>query len=433
MTNNKLTSQEVIQRNLESMASTIGHYNEIAFDRGEGVYLYDFEGKKYLDMAVGIATCNIGHCHPEVVKEVQDQAARLLHTSMVGYYIENAQYAEKLKEVGPPSMRDGKVLFMNSGSEAIEAGLKMARMVLRRPTIIAFLGAFHGRPMGALAGTASAAAYRKGITGLMVGVQHAVYPYCYRCPLGHKSNETCGLACLNIVKELLKHTVPPEDLAGILVEPMGGEGGYLVPPKGFIEGLRKICDETGAMLIFDEVQTGIGRTGRMFAYEHFGVEPDILCFAKAAGGGLPLGGIISRKDLIDKWVTGSHGSTFGGNPVACRCGKKTLEIIQRENLIQNAEEVGQYIMERFNEAKKEIPAIGDVRGLGLMIGVELINEDGSPAAGLIKEVLEGASKRGVVLTKCGVSVIRICPALNISKEQADEGINIILQTIKDLT
>jgi 4-aminobutyrate aminotransferase len=429
----KPSSQEVVQRHNTSMAPAVGHYQEISFDWGEGSYLYDFEGKRYIDLVVGIATCSVGHCHPEVVEKVREQAGRLMHTSSIGYYRENVEYAELIKQVGPASMRDGKVLFVNSGSEAIEAGLKMARMVTRRPTVIAFMGGFHGRPMGALAATASDSAYRKGITGLMVGVQHAVYPNCYRCPLGHKSEKTCNLACADLVRQMIKHTVPAEDLAGIIMEPMAGESGYIVPPSAFVREMRKICDETGACLIMDEIQTGFARTGKMFACEHHGVEPDILVFAKAVGGGLPLGGILARKELADKWVVGSHGSTFGGNPVSCVCGKKSLEIILRDKLTERAAVMGKFIMDKFNAAKKDVPAIGDVRGLGLMVGVELVTKDGSPDNALMKKVLAEAGRRGVVLVKAGDSVLRICPALNIPKEAAEEGINILIQTIKDMS
>jgi len=218
-----------------------------------------------------------------------------------------------------------------------------------------------------------------------------------------------------------------------LVEPQQGEGGYVPAPKKFIQGLRKICDQTSSNLIFDEIQTGFGRTGKMFAYEHYNIEPDVIAFAKPVGGGLPLGGVIATKDLMEKWVAGSHGTTFGGNPVSCVCGKKTLEIILRDNLMENATQLGQFAMDKLSKAKEDIPAIGDVRGMGLMIGVELINSDGSPAEELIKKFMTEIPKRGVVITKAGKSVIRICPALNITKEQFEEGLDIILGTIKDLS
>jgi 4-aminobutyrate aminotransferase len=431
--NSKLTSKEVIEKHNQVMSQAVGHYVQVAFDRGKGSYLYDFEGKKYLDFAVGICVCSVGHCHPEVVKVAQEQIAKLMHTSSIGYYKEIIEFAELIRQIGPSSMRDSKVTFVNSGSEAVEAALKIPRMVLRKSNIIAFLGGFHGRPMGALAATASNSAYRKGMSGLMVGVQHAIFPNIYRNPFGVHDPDKLSDICLEIVREMIDHIAPAEDLAGILVEPQQGEGGYIPAPQKFIQGLRKICDETGSALIFDEIQTGFGRTGKMFAYEHFGVEPDVLVFAKSVGGGLPLGGVIATKELMDNWLAGSQGTTFGGNPVACCSGKKTIEIIQRDHLIKNAANLGVYAKEKLNEAKKEIPAIGDVRGLGLMIGVELINKDGSPATDLIKAFMEEIPKRGLVITKAGKSVIRICPALNITKEQLDEGLDIIIKTLKDLS
>jgi 4-aminobutyrate aminotransferase len=426
-------SQGVIQKHHQIMADAVGHYVQVAFDRGEGSYLYDFEGKKYLDMAVGICVCNIGHCHPEVVSAVQAQVARLMHTSSIGYYKENLELADMILENGPKSMKDGRVIFVNSGSEAMEVALKIPRMVKRKPTVIAFLSGFHGRPLGALAATASNAGYRKGMTGLMVGVQHAIFPNIYRNPFGVHDPDKLSEICLEIVQELINHTVPPEDLAGILVEPQQGEGGYIPAPKKFIKGLREICNQTDSNLIFDEIQTGFGRTGKMFAYEHYDIEPDIIAFAKPVGGGLPLGGVIATKDLMEKWVAGSHGSTFGGNPVSCVCGKKTLEVILRDNLIENAAKLGQFAMDKLNKAKSDTPAIGDVRGMGLMIGVELINSDGSPAEELIKKFMTEIPKRGVVITKAGKSVIRICPAINITKEQLEEGLNIIIETINELS
>ena len=427
-----ISSREVLERTRASLAATVFRYSDVAVERGEGCYLYDYEGRRYLDFAAGICVNNVGHRHPEVVAAAKQQIERFTHVSSTGIYLENVVYAEKLKELAPPRMRDGKVLWINSGSEAVETGLKMARMVTGRPMIIAFMGGFHGRPMGALAATASAASYRNHITSLLVGVQHAFYPYCYRCPLGHKNRDNCDLACLSIVRRILTHTLPPQDLAGILVEPVAGEGGYLVPPREFLQGLRDICDETGALLIFDEIQTGIGRTGKFFGWEHFGVEPDILCLAKALGGGLPLGAVISRKDLFDRWPTGSQGTTFGGNPVSCVTGLKTVEIILRDNLMENATKIGEHIRNRFREAQKVLPAIGDVRGLGMMIGVEIINPDGKPAAELIKELVHECGERGVIVTKCGASVIRICPPLTLSMEQADAGVDVILEVIEDL-
>jgi 4-aminobutyrate aminotransferase len=292
--------------------------------------------------------------------------------------------------------------------------------------ILAFTDSFHGRTMGALALTASNTIYRQRLTGLFTGVYHTPYPYCYRCPLGHASPETCALACLNLVERALETVVPPQDLAGIVVEPIAGEGGYIVPPDGFLQGLREICDRHGALLIADEVQTGLGRTGKMFAVEHWGVVPDAICLAKALGGGLPLGGTLARADLLDAWPPAAHGTTFGGNPVACRAGLTTLRIVQQDQLMDRAVEVGDYIQSRFRAAQMELPIIGDVRGKGLMVGVELINADGSPASEVVKAVIKDTTSRGIALTKCGASTLRFAPPLIMTQEQAGKGVEIIL-------
>jgi 4-aminobutyrate aminotransferase len=318
---------------------------------------------------------------------------------------------------------------MNSGSEAVETALKLARYVTNRPMILAFTYSFHGRSMGALAVTASNPTYRRHLSGLLVGVYHAPYPYCYRCPLGHSSAETCGLACLSLVDRALETLIAPQDLAGIIIEPIAGEGGYIVPPDGFLQGLREICDRHGALLIADEVQTGLGRTGKMFATEHWGVAPDIVCLAKALGGGLPLGAMLAKADLADLWPPATHGTTFGGNPVACRAGLATMRIVQKENLMARAVDVGNYIQSRFRQAQKELPAIGDVRGKGLMIGVELIRADGSPAIEITKALTQDAGTSGVVLTKCGASTLRFAPPLIITREQAKEGVDTVLEIL----
>ena len=431
MTDTELTSTELIERDHAIVAAAIYRYTDIAFQRGEGVYLYDFEGHKYLDFVAGIATMNVGHCHPAVVEAICDQARTLIHgASHVGYMEPYVDMLEALKAVAPGDLKNGKGVLMNSGSEAVETGIKLARYVTNRPMILAFTDSFHGRPMGALALTASSGLYRRRLSGLLTGVYHTPYPYCYRCPLKHESPETCGLACLNLVEKALQTVVPPEDLAGIIVEPIAGEGGYIVPPDGFLQGLREICDRHGALLIADEVQTGLGRTGKMFAMEHWDVVPDVICLAKALGGGLPLGAMLARADLVDAWPPAAQGTTFGGNPIACRAGLATLRIVQEENLMAHAVEVGDYIQSRFREAQKESPIIGDVRGKGLMVGVELVNADGNPAGEIIKEVIKEIGASGMALTKCGASSLRIAPALIITQEQAGEGVDIIIEVLR---
>jgi 4-aminobutyrate aminotransferase len=428
--NREINSEELINRDKASVATTIYRYTDIAFQRGEGVYLYDFEGRKYLDFVSGIATLNVGHCHPQVVAAIYDQAQMLIHgASHVGFMKPYVDMIEALKSVAPGDLRNGKGILVNSGSEAVETGIKLARYVTNRSMILAFTDSFHGRTMGALALTASNTLFRQRLPGLLTGVYHTPYPYCYRCPLKYRSAEECDLACLNLVEKALESVVPPDDLAGIIVEPIAGEGGYIVPPHGFLAGLREICDRVGALLIVDEVQSGLGRTGRMFAVEHWDVEPDIICLAKALGGGLPLGAVLAKSELMDRWPPAAQGTTFGGNPVACRAGLATLNIIQEQDLMTQAVEIGDFIQARFRSAQSDLPIIGDVRGKGLMVGVELINSDGSPAVDIIKEVIKEMGSKGIVLTKCGASALRFAPPLIINKEQAEEGVDIIISVL----
>ena len=423
-------SQAIIDRDDASVASTIYRYTDIVFQRGEGVYLYDFEGRQYLDFVSGIATMNVGHCHPQVVEAICDQAQTLIHgASHVGFLEPYVDMLEALKDAAPGELKSGKGILVNSGSEAVETGIKLARYVTDRAMIIAFTDSFHGRSMGALALTASNTLFRRRLSGLLPGVHHTPYPYCFRCPLKHESADDCQLACLNLVEKALETVVPPEDLAGIVFEPIAGEGGYIVPPDGFLAGLREICDRVGALLIVDEVQTGLGRTGKMFAVEHWDVEPDVICLAKALGGGLPLGAVLAKGEIMDQWPPAAQGTTFGGNPIACRAGLATLKIIQEQDLMVNAVEVGEFIQTRFRGAQEELTIIGDVRGKGLMVAVELVNSDGSPAVEIIKAVIKDMGNKGIVLTKCGASALRFAPPLIISKEQAGAGVDIILSVL----
>jgi 4-aminobutyrate aminotransferase len=426
----ELSSTELMERDHAKVAGAIYRYTDIAFARGKGVCLYDFEGRKYLDFVAGIATMNVGHCHPAVVEAICNQAGILIHgASHVGYMQPYVELLEAVLDVAPGELRNGKGVLMNSGSEAVEAAIKLARYVTNRSVIIAFMDGFHGRSMGALSLTASDALYRHRLAGLFAGVCHVPYPYCYRCPLKHESPETCGLACLHLVEKALQTVVPPDDLAGIMVEAIAGEGGYIVPPDGFLQGLREICDRHAALLIADEVQTGLGRTGKMFGVEHWGVVPDVACLAKPLGGGLPLGAMLAKSEVVDAWPPAAQGSTFGGNPVACRAGLATLRVVQEEDLLSNAVRVGDNIQRRFRDAQKELPIIGDVRGKGLMVAVELVNPDGSPAGETIKAVIRQIGAAGVALIKCGISSLRIAPPLIITEEQADFGVDVILEVL----
>jgi 4-aminobutyrate aminotransferase len=424
-------SENLIERDHAAVAETIYRYTNIAFQQGDGVYLYDPEGREYLDFVSGIATMNVGHCHPDVVEAICEQARTLIHGAChIGYMEPYVALMEALKDVSPGELKNGKGILVNSGSEAVETGIKLARYVTNRPMILAFTDSFHGRSMGALALTASNTLYRRNLTSLLSGVIHTPYPYCFRCPLLHESPDKCRLACLNLVEKALQTVVPPEDLAAIVVEPIAGEGGYIVPPDGFLKGLREICDRHGILLIADEVQTGFGRTGKMFAVDHWDVVPDIICLAKAVGGGLPLGAMLARAEIVDQWPPAAQGTTFGGNPLACRAGLATLKIIQGEGLMANAQKMGSYIQDYLRHAQSELPIIGDVRGKGLMVAAELVNADGSPAIEIIKAIIKAMGDYGIVLTKCGASAIRFAPPLIIKEDQVKKGLSVILDVLK---
>lgn len=424
-------SAGIIERDQAAVASTIYRYTDIAFNRGEGVYLYDLEGREYLDFVSGIATMNVGHCHADVVGAICEQANILIHGAChIGYMEPYVAMVEALKAIAPGKLKNGKGILVNSGSEAVETGIKLARYVTNRPLVLAFTDSFHGRSMGALALTASNTLFRRNLSSLLTGVYHTPYPYCFRCPLKHESPDTCGMACLNLVEKALTTVVPPEDLAAIIVEPIAGEGGYIVPPDWFLKGLREICNRHDILLIADEVQTGFGRTGKMFAVNHWDVVPDIICMAKALGGGLPLGAMLARGDLVDEWPPAAQGTTFGGNPLACRAGLATLKIIEEENLLANALEMGDYIQNRLRSAQSELPIIGDVRGKGLMVAAELVTPDGNPAIEIIKEIIKEMGDHGIVLTKCGASAIRFAPPLIIQEDQVERGISIIIDVLR---
>jgi 4-aminobutyrate aminotransferase len=324
--------------------------------------------------------------------------------------------------------------LLNSGSEAVETAIKLARAISGRSMILAFMDSFHGRPLGALSLTASSSGYRKHLNPLLSGVEHVPYPYCYRCPFGHKNHtreDCCGI-WRNFIQMTLDKLIHPDDLAAVIVEPIIGEGGYIVPPDDFLQNLREVCDHTGALLIADEVQTGMGRTGKWYGVEHWNVAPDIITLGKAIGGGLPLGATLARADLMDAWWPGAHGSTFGGNPIACRAGLESIAIIEEENLLENAVFVGDHIQSRFKTAQKELGIIGDVRGKGLMVGVELVNRQGQPiTVEQVKQIIKKLGAAGVVMTKCGQSSLRIAPALSISLGIADQVVDIIVKVLKE--
>ncbi len=398
--------------------------------RGRGVIVEDVDGNEFLDFAAGIAVTSTGHCHPDVVAAIQKQAAELIHMSGTDFYYEHMiTLAERLSAVAPMK-GPHRFYFGNSGAEAIEAAIKVARYHTKRQNIIAFYGAFHGRTMGALSLTASKVQQRRRFFPLMPGVTHVPYPNLYRRPKGTDAVEY-ALDCARFIEQkVLKTTLPPEEVAAIFVEPIQGEGGYLPAPPEFLKELRRICDQHGILLVADEVQCGSGRSGKWWAIQHAGVEPDIVCIAKGIASGMPLSITITKKDIMD-WVPGSHASTFGGNPVCIAAALATMDVLEREG-IRNAANIGSHIMQRISAWPQKYEIVGDVRGRGLMIGVELVTDKQSktPAGPARDKVVEMAFERGCLFLGAGENSLRICPPLVITKEQADIGLDILEECIK---
>jgi 4-aminobutyrate aminotransferase len=399
--------------------------------RGRGCRIEDADGNEFLDFAAGIAVASTGHCHPEVVAAIQKQAAELIHISGTDFYNEPlTELAEKLSAIAP--MRGPhKIFYGNSGAEAIECALKLARYHTGRQHIIAFLGAFHGRTMGALSLTASKPQQKRRFSPLVPGVTHVSYPYVYRdCNGGAQAEEAFSLGCARFIEEkLFKSVLPAEEVAAIFVEPIQGEGGYVVAPDNFMRELRGICDRHGILLVVDEVQSGAGRTGKWWAVEHTGVEPDMVCMAKGIASGMPLGVCMSRAEIMD-WAPGSHASTFGGNPVSIAAAIATLDIIEREGMA-NAGRVGALMLQRLDGWKKTQPLVGDVRGRGLMIGIEMVKDKATrePATALRNRVETLAFERGLIVLGCGESSIRLCPPLIVSEQEATVALDILEEAI----
>src|SRR6185369_9503853 len=394
----------------------------LAVERGYGAVIEDVDGNRFLDFTAGIAVCSTGHCHPRVVAAVQQQAAKLLHMSGTDfYYAPQGELAKKLAEITPGS-GSKRVFFTNSGAESVEAAFKLARYHTGRQHMIAFFGAFHGRTLGALSLTGSKVVQRRGFAPLIPMVSHVDYPNDYR--------DLKSLDCLNQLEDLFKRTVAPQEVAGLIVEPIQGEGGYIVPPPEFHRELRKLCDKHGILMIVDEVQSGMGRTGKMFAMEHWNVVPDIICLAKGIASGMPLGAIIAREGIMD-WGPGSHASTFGGNPVSCVASLETISLLEDE-LMANARVVGEYLKGRLGELAKVHRLIGDVRGLGFMIGVELVRDRATkePANTERDEIVQACFQRGLLMLGCGVSTLRFCPPLVVTKEQCDTAVAILDDVLK---
>jgi len=410
------------------------HLLEAIIVRGEGTYIWDQAGRRYLDFTSGIGVANTGHCHPRVVTAIRKQAGRLLHLQAnTAYHESMLLLIGALREIVPSEL--DAFFFTNSGAEAVEAALKLARHATGRTNIIAFQRSFHGRTVGTMSLTSSKTIYRLRYQPLMPGVFFSPYAYCYRCPMAEANPEQYGFdkGCdwaLEQVNFLLKSQTAPEETAAILVEPVLGEGGYIVPPAHFLQGLREICSKHDMLLVLDEVQSGFGRTGRFFAFEHFGLIPDVLILGKGLASGLPLSAILARREI---WKPGSHGGTYGGNVLSCAASEATIRVLREEGLLENSARLGRKLVDHLKSLKKSHPYLGDVRGLGLMVGVEFVipggkSPDGKKAKAIQKRCLEG----GLILLTCGTedNVIRWIPPLIINENHLEEGLDIFEQALK---
>ena len=422
-------ARAVIERDARTMSQNYRKDYPLVVDHAKGPVVVDADGNRYLDFAAGIAAASTGHCHPDVVAAVQRQAERLLHLCATDFYNEDVVALAEGLARRAPGPGPWRVFFANSGAEVVEAAIKLARLRTGRPKVVAFYGAFHGRTYGALSLTASKPVQRRGYAPLLPEVLHTHYAYCYRCPV-NRHPDTCKVECLDLLTEtMFSTTTDPGEIAAVIVEPVQGEGGYVVPHAGFLPRLREVTRRHGILLIADEVQCGMGRTGRMFASEHFGLEPDIVTLAKGIASGMPLGALLARDDVM-KWESGGHGSTFGGNPVSIAAGLATLRLLE-EGLIANAERVGRVLMTALRDRLGGHAVVGDVRGLGLMVGVEIVRDRfrREPAPELRERILEEAFKRGLLLLGCGRSTIRLAPPLVVDEEDAATAARILEEAV----
>jgi 4-aminobutyrate aminotransferase len=411
-------ARDLLERDRRFMSPSYTRVYPLVCARGEGAVIEDVDGNRFLDFTAGIAVTATGHCHPHVTAAIQDQAATLLHMSGTDFYYEpQIDLAQRLAEIAPGD-QPKRVFFTNSGAESLEAALKLARYHTGRSRVISFFGAFHGRTYGAMSLSGSKLVHRRGFSPLVPDIHHVPFP------------STCGgceavCACVRHIEEtVLRRTAPPDEVAAIFVEPIQGEGGYRVPPPGFLPALRALCDRYGILLVADEVQTGFGRTGKMFACEHWNVVPDILCLAKGIASGMPLGAIVARKEIMD-WPPGSHASTFGGNPVSCRAALATLDLLEG-GMIANARERGRQLKNGLHDLAADFPRIGDIRGLGLMVAADLVNSETGQLDSVARDdIIQRAFHKGLLLLGCGEAALRFCPPLCISAQQVEIALGIL--------
>jgi 4-aminobutyrate aminotransferase len=426
-------AKKLVKKDETLISPSYGRFYPLVIESGKGCILKDVDGNEYIDFNSGLVCLNVGHNHPKVTDAIKKQCDRFLHYSNTDFfYREVVNLAEKLSEITPGQF-EKKVYFGNSGTEAIEAAVKLSKWHTRKHRFLAFIGAFHGRTLGALSFTASKPVQRRNFFPLLPGVTHIPYPYCYRCPF-KLSYPNCNYWCVDFIDEfILQKYVPPEEVAAIIFEPIQGEGGYVAPPPEYFQRLKKIADKYDFIMIDDEIQAGIGRTGRWFAIEHWKIQPDVICSAKALASGLPIGATIARTQFMN-WEAGSHASTFGGNPLACAASLAVIDVIKEEKLLENATKQGNYIMKRLNDLKEECDIVGDIRGKGLMIGAEIVEdkETKKHAADKTKEIMMRCWKRGIAIITCGASTIRVAPPLTITRELVDAGMEIIEDVTKEV-
>jgi 4-aminobutyrate aminotransferase len=427
---------EIVKRDSKYVSPSYTRDYPFVMAKGEGAVVEDVDGNVFLDCAAGIAVNSTGHAHPDVVRAITAQAQKYLHMSGTDFYYEpQVALAEQIAAIVPVGGGSGEVrsFFSNSGAEAIEAAIKLARYTSKRFNLIAFLGSFHGRTLGALSVTSSKYVQRRGFGPMLPGVFHAPYANCYRCPLGLKS-ESCAAECLDFIEDqILVHLVSPDEVAAVLVEPIQGEGGYVVPPAQFHQRLRALTKEHGMLLIADEVQSGMGRTGRMFACEHFDLDVDIVTIAKGIASGMPLGVTAARADVMT-WPPGAHASTFGGNPVSAAAALATIKVL-KDGLVRNAEVVGEYFIGRLRGLMDKHPIIGDVRGKGLMIGVELVRDRVTKERAVAERnaVVQAMFHKGVLVLGAGRNAVRFCPPMVITKDQADTIATLFDESLTQIT
>ena len=429
-------ARKILKEDQKYLMQSFHRFYPLVVKRAKGFLVEDVDGNIYIDLNAGIAVAVTGHCHPHVVEAIKRRSEELLHYSITDFVYEDpVLLARKLSEITPGSFQK-KIFFGNSGTEAVEGGIKVARGYFegRRPIVFAFIGSFHGRSLGSLSLTASKPVQRRWFQPLLPCVEHVPYPYCYRCPW-KQTFPDCDYWCIDFIEEwYFRRYVPAEEVSAFVFEPISGEGGYVVPPEGYWRKLKRLADKYGILLIDDEVQAGMGRTGKWFAIEHWGIAPDILLVAKGIASGLPLSAVIGREDLMNL-PPGSHASTFGGNPISCSAALATIEVIERENLLENARKVGEHVLKRLQEMYSKYDIIGDVRGKGLMIGAEIVEDKDNkkPAPKVAQKIMEESFKRGVLLITAGLSTLRFSPPLIISLEAMDKALNIIEEVIKNVS